>query len=76
MSRRLVVTILMIAIGAALMVWAYMFGTAPWCADELICSNPRVEWSPAVFVLGVVLAFSSAIYYEVAKDKTVEDADK
>ena len=49
--------------------WAYFFAAAPWCADELRCSSPRTEWSPAIFVLGVVIAFSSAIYYEVAKDK-------
>lgn len=69
MSRRGIVTLTMIVLGAALMVWAYFFAAAPWCVDELRCSSPRVEWSPAVFVLGVIIAFSSAIYYEVAKDK-------
>ena len=76
MSRRGVVTVLMIVVGVALMIWAYAFGAAPWCADELRCSNPRVDWSPAVFVLGVVLAFSSAIYYEVAKGKPAEDNEE
>jgi hypothetical protein len=51
------------------MILAYFIGGAPWCADAVECSNPRIEWSPAIFVLGVVVAFSSAIYYEVAKDK-------
>ena len=69
MSRRRIVTMTMIVIGIALMVWAYFFAATPWCADALRCSSPRVEWSPAVFVLGVIIAFSSAIYYEVAKDK-------
>lgn len=69
MSRRSVITTLMIVVGLLLMVLAYFFGAAPWCADAVECSNPRIEWSPAIFVLGVVIAFSSAIYYEVAKDK-------
>ena len=69
MSRRSVITILMIVVGLLLMVLAYFLGAAPWCADSVECSNPRLEWSPAIFVLGVIVAFSSAIYYEVAKDK-------
>ncbi len=69
MSRRGLVTISMIVVGVGLMIWSYLFGAAPWCSDELRCSNPRVEWAPALFVLGVVIAFSSAIYYEVAKDR-------
>ena len=69
MSRRGFVTILIIAVGVSMMILAYFFGAAPWCADAVECSNPRLEWSPAIFVLGVIVAFSSAIYYEVAKDK-------
>jgi len=68
-SRRGVITILMIVAGLSLMILAYFIGGAPWCADAVECSNPRIEWSPAIFVLGVVVAFSSAIYYEVAKGK-------
>jgi len=69
MTRRGIVTTLMIVIGVGLMIWSYFFGAAPLCTDGIRCSNPRVEWSPALFVLGVVLAFSSAVYYEVARDK-------
>jgi hypothetical protein len=69
MSRRGAITIAMIVIGLTLMVTSYFFGAAPFCSDGVECSNPRMQWSPAVFVLGVVVAFSSAIYYEVAKDK-------
>lgn len=69
MTRRAMVTLTMIVVGVALMIWSFFYGAAPWCAGELRCSNPRVEWSPGLFVLGVVLAFSSAIYYEVAKGK-------
>lgn len=67
MTRRGVITVGMIVVGLALMVFAFFAGAAPWCATGVECSNPRLEWSPAIFVLGVILAFSSAIYYEVAK---------
>lgn len=69
MTRRGIVTVAMIIVGAALMVFSYFFWAAPWCADVVECSNPGLEWSPLIFVLGVMIAFSSAIYYEVAKDK-------
>ena len=68
MTRRGIVTISMIVIGLILMVASYFFWAAPWCANAVECSNPRLEWSPAIFVLGVIVAFSSAIYYEVAQD--------
>lgn len=69
MTRRGIIALTIIAVGLGLMVFAYLFGAAPWCVDGVACSNPRLEWSPAIFVLGVILAFSSALYYEVAKDK-------
>lgn len=72
MTRRGVITIAMIVIGVSLMGAAYFAGSAPWCADEVACSNPRMEWSPALFVLGVIIAISSALYYDVAKDKAVD----
>ncbi len=31
-------------------------------------SNPRLEFAPAIFVLGVVLIFSSAVVYELTPD--------
>ncbi len=69
MTRRGLITLGMIGVGLALMVFAYFFGAAPWCVDGVECSNPRIEWAPAIFVFGVILAFSSAVYYDVAKDK-------
>ena len=69
MTRRGVITITMILVGLLLMGFAYFGGAARWCADDVACSNPRLEWSPALFILGVVIAFSSALYYEVARGK-------
>lgn len=67
MTRRGVIAIAMIVIGIALMGISYFGGAAPWCADEVACSNPRMEWSPALFVLGVMMAISSALYYDISK---------
>ncbi|MFQ5523814.1 MAG: hypothetical protein ACE5F5_09590 [Acidimicrobiia bacterium] len=69
MTRRGKVSIGMILGGLVLMVWSYFYGAAPWCATGVECSNPRVEWAPAVFVLGVLLSFSSALYYSMARDR-------
>ncbi len=33
-------------------------------------SNPRLEFAPAIFVLGVVLLFGSAVVYELFPDKS------
>jgi drug/metabolite transporter (DMT)-like permease len=59
----------MILVGVVLMVWSYFYGAAPWCATGVECSNPRIEWTPGLFVLGVLLSFSSALYYSIARDR-------
>ena len=69
MTRRGTISIAIIVVGLLMMGFAYFAGAAPWCADEVACSNPRVEWSATLFVLGVIVAFSSALYYEMAKSK-------
>jgi hypothetical protein len=69
MTRRGIIAVGMIVVGLALMIYAYFAGAAPWCASGVECSNPRMEWSPAIFVGGVIIAFSSAIYYSVSKDR-------
>ena len=69
MTKRGLVSIGFILVGVILMVWAYFFGAAPWCATGVECSDPQVEWSPGVFVLGVVVSFSSALYYSIARDR-------
>jgi drug/metabolite transporter (DMT)-like permease len=74
MTRRGTIAVTMIVAGVVLMGFAYFGGAAPWCADEVACSNPRMDWSPALFVLGVMVAISSALYYEIAKDPATKDA--
>ena len=73
MTRRAMISIAMIVVGLTLMGISYFGGAAPWCADAVACSNPAVEWSPALFVIGVMLAISSALYYEIAKDPAARE---
>ena len=54
----------LIALGLALMTVGYL-ASAPWGADAVSDSNPRIDFAPALFVLGVIVAFSSALVYEL-----------
>jgi drug/metabolite transporter (DMT)-like permease len=74
MTRRGMISIAMIVIGLILMGLSYFGGAAPWCADGVACSNPEIEWSPALFVFGVMLAISSALYYEIAKGPATKES--
>ena len=64
---RKIITLAMIVGGIALMVFGYL-ASAPWGADSVNNSDPSFGFAPAVFVLGVVLAFSSALVYELMPD--------
>lgn len=61
---RRTVTIAMVVIGVALMVVGY-FSSAPWGASSIGNSNPTFSFAPALFVLGVIVVFSSAVVYEL-----------
>ncbi|MEE8330608.1 MAG: hypothetical protein V3R84_02470 [Acidimicrobiia bacterium] len=53
-----------ILIGVVFMIIGY-FGAAPWGASSVANSNPRFSFAPALFVAGVVIAFSAALVYEL-----------
>ncbi|HLF41171.1 MAG TPA: hypothetical protein VI854_06820 [Acidimicrobiia bacterium] len=67
MRRRL--TWLSILGGMALMIVSYFFLAAPWGAGAAEDSNPRFSFAPALFVVGVVLLFGSAVVYELLPDR-------
>jgi len=67
---RRVLTFTFLLGGLGLMVATYFFGAAPWCAEKVECSNPRLEWSSVLFVLGILLAFASAIVYSVMEGRS------
>ncbi len=66
--RRRTLTIGCLLFGLALMVVSYFLFTAPWGATGVDNSNPRVGFASLLTVLGVMLAFSSALVYELLPD--------
>ena len=54
--------------GIGLMLLGYL-GSAPWGAQSVAGSDPRFAFAPTVFVLGVVVAFSAALVYELMADR-------
>ncbi|MEE9298931.1 MAG: hypothetical protein V3V29_07855 [Acidimicrobiia bacterium] len=61
-------TIGMIVAGVALMAISYFGLTAPWGAESVANSEPRMQFAPLVFVIGVMMAFGSAVVYELLPD--------
>jgi hypothetical protein len=68
MNTRTIVTTLMILVGVGLMVVSYAFLATPACNTSVACSNPIVPFSAGIFVLGILIAFSSGVFYTVYKD--------
>lgn len=68
-------TVGMIVLGFALMGLGYFAWAAPWGADSVVNSNPRVPFAAAVFVGGVVLVFGSAVVYELLPERRATDTD-
>lgn len=66
-TQRGVVSLVLLAFGFVLMLVSYFGLAAPWGfpPDAVRYSNPRLEFAPALFVLGVILAFFSAVVYEL-----------
>ena len=65
---RKTITLGMIAGGVVLMLIGYV-GAAPWGADSVRNSDPGFAFAPAVFVLGVIVAFAAALVYELLPDR-------
>lgn len=59
------ITLLMITGGLGLMTVSYFLLAAPWGASGVRNSDPRVPFAAALFVLGVVICFLSAVVYEL-----------
>lgn len=67
MNTKTIITTMMVLIGAALMVVSYVFLATPACNTSVECSNPVVPFAAGIFVIGLVVAFSSGIFYSVYK---------
>ncbi len=66
---RRTLTIGMIVVGIALMVISYFGLSAPWGAEAVDNSNPRMPFAPLLFILGLMFAFGSAAVYEILPDR-------
>ncbi|MEX1207477.1 MAG: hypothetical protein WEE36_02575 [Acidimicrobiia bacterium] len=71
MRKRL--TIGMIVVGIALMAISYFVLSAPWGVESVANSNPRMQFAPLVFVVGVMMTFGSALVYEMLPDRFDRD---
>jgi hypothetical protein len=69
MNTRTLVTGLMIIVGLGLMVVSYFFLATPTCNTSVACSNPKVAYASGIFILGILIAFSSGIFYSVYKGR-------
>ncbi len=67
--RRRTLTVGLIVGGVLLMAVSYFFLAAPWDGAEEAAGNPRLEFAPLLFVIGVIMAFASAIVYELLPDR-------
>lgn len=57
--------LLTLLIGLALAVAGFMLAAPIGATSGPAISDPRLPFAPAIFVLGVVLAFGSAVVYEL-----------
>ena len=62
--------ILLVIVGVALAVLSFLFLTAPLGTPTgPVFSNPRVQYSPLLFIIGVMLVFIAAVVYELMPEK-------
>ena len=62
-------TVGMIVVGIALMAISYFGLTAPWGNEGVANSEPRLQFAPLVFVVGVMMTFGSALVYEMLPER-------
>jgi hypothetical protein len=67
MRRYAFLITLMAGIGLAVLGFSLAAPIGPTAGPEY--SNPRVEFAPLMFVLGIILAFSSALVYELTGER-------
>ncbi len=67
MRRRTLFAITLI-IGLALAVAGFFLSAPIGPPDSPKYSNPELDFAPLVFLVGVILTFSSAVVYELASD--------
>ncbi len=66
--RRTVLFILTLLSGIALAVIGFALSAPIGATTGPEISDPRMEFAPVLFLVGVVLVFGSAVVYEIARD--------
>ena len=67
---RTIIALLVLLVGIALAVVSYFFLAAPLGRPtNTDFSNPRLLFAPAIFILGIMLIFLSAVVYELLPEK-------
>lgn len=61
---RRTVTRLLVLVGLILMVVGY-FSSAPWGSSSVADSDPAFLGAPMLFILGIVVILSAAVFYEL-----------
>ena len=69
MRRRTVLFVSTLALGLVLAVLGIMLSAPIGPTSSPLYSNPRVDFAPLMFVVGVTLMFASAVVYEIAPDR-------
>ncbi len=69
MSRRTKLFVATLLVGLLLAVLGVALSAPVGPTTGPVYSNPRVEFAPLMFVLGVTLMFGSAVVYELAPDE-------
>ncbi|NIN98374.1 MAG: hypothetical protein GTO49_26015 [Anaerolineae bacterium] len=66
--RRITLSALTLLAGVVLVVLGFFLSAPIGPTTEPVYSNPRVDFAPLMFVVGVVLMAGSAVVYELSRD--------
>ncbi len=66
--RRITLSALTLLAGTVLVVLGFFLSAPIGPTTEPVYSNPRVDFAPLMFVVGVVLIAGSAVVYELSRD--------
>ena len=68
MRRHTVLFVLTLLAGLLLAIAGFLLAAPIGAPNGPDISSPRVEFAPAIFVLGMILIFGSAVVYELVPD--------
>ncbi len=66
-------TLAVLIAGVALAVVSYFFLTAGWGTSGEEFSNPRLQFAPLIFIIGLLAIFGSAVVYELIPNQADDD---